>query len=93
MGPVGIFGLFTQVSQLGVNYFLQFIAIIAIYIALFNILPIPALDGGKLLFLGIEKVRKKPVSQKVEQSITGIFFALLIALMIWVTIKDIMRIF
>ena len=93
MGPVGILGLFAQVGQLGVNYFLQFIAIVSIYIALFNILPIPALDGGKLLFLGIEAVRKRPVSQKIEQSITGIFFALLIALLIWVTIKDIARLF
>jgi len=93
MGPVGILGLFAQVGQLGVNYFLQFIAMISIYIALFNILPIPALDGGKLLFLGIEKIRRKPVSQKIEQSITGIFFALLIALLIWVTIKDIARLF
>lgn len=93
MGPVGIFSLISQVSQLGVNYFLQFIAIISVYLALFNILPIPALDGGKLLFLGIEKVRKRPVSQKVEQSLTTFFFALLIALIIWVTIKDIIRIF
>lgn len=93
MGPVGIFDLFTQVSQLGIVYFLQFIAIISIYIALFNILPIPALDGGKLLFLGIEVVRKKPVSQKTEQNITTFFFGLLILLIILVTIKDIMRIF
>jgi len=93
MGPVGIFNLFTQVSQLGVNYFLQFIAMISIYVALFNILPIPAVDGGKLLFLGIEAVRKRPVSPKIEQKITSIFFTLLIALMIWVTIKDIARIF
>jgi len=93
MGPVGILSLFTQISQLGVNYFLQFIAIISIYIALFNILPIPALDGGKLLFLGIEAVRKRPVSPKIEQQITGIFFALLIALMVFVTVKDIQRLF
>lgn len=93
MGPIGIFGLFTQVSQLGLNYFLHFIAVISIYIALFNLLPIPALDGGKLLFLGVEAIRRKPISQKIEQQITAIFFALLIALMIWVTIKDIARFF
>lgn len=93
MGPVGIFSFFSQVSQLGVNYFLEFVALIAIYLALFNILPIPAVDGGKLLFLGIEAVRKKPVSQKVEQNITGIFFIALITLLIWVTIKDIARLF
>ena len=93
MGPVGIGSLMTQFVKLGISYYLQFLAIISIYLAIFNILPIPALDGGKLLFLGIEKVRRKPVSQKTEQSITGIFFALLIALMIWVTIKDIARLF
>ncbi len=93
MGPVGIFNLFTQVANLGVNYFLQFIAMISIYLALFNILPIPTVDGGKLLFLGIEAIRKKAISQKVEQNITAVFFALLIFLMVWITIKDIVRIF
>lgn len=93
MGPVGIFSLFTQVSQLGLIYFLQFIAVISIFFALFNILPIPALDGGKLLFLGIEAIRKKPISPKIEQNITAVFFTLLVGLMIWVTIKDIIRIF
>jgi regulator of sigma E protease len=93
MGPVGIGKLMTQIAQMGINYYLQFIAIISIYLAIFNILPIPALDGGKLLFLGIEKIRRKPVSEKIEQNVTSIFFALLITLMIWVTIKDIARIF
>ena len=93
MGPIGIGSLMTQVAHLGLTYYLQFIALISIYLAIFNILPIPALDGGKLLFLGIEKVRRKPVSQKIEQNVTSIFFLLLIALMIWVTIKDIARLF
>lgn len=93
MGPVGIFSLFTQVSQLGVVYFLQFIAIISVNLALLNVVPIPAVDGGKLLFLGIEAVRRKPVPPRVEQNLTTFFFSLLIALMIWVTIKDIARLF
>jgi len=93
MGPVGIFGLFAQVTQLGVNYFLQFFAVIAIYMALFNILPIPVTDGGKLLFLVIEKIRKRPMALKLEQKIEVAFFLLLISLMIWVTIKDISRLF
>jgi len=93
MGPVGIFSLFARAGQLGAIYFLQFIAIISVYIALFNILPIPALDGGKLLFLAIEKVRRKPVSQKIEQKITAAFFMILIFLMVLVTIKDIARLF
>jgi regulator of sigma E protease len=93
VGPVGIGSLITQAAQAGVNYFLQFIAIIAVYLAIFNILPLPALDGGKLLFLGIEKVKGRPVNQKIEQNITTAFFALLIVLMIWVTIRDISRLF
>jgi regulator of sigma E protease len=93
MGPVGVFHLFYKSSQLGINYFLQFLGMIAIYLAIFNILPIPAVDGGKLLFLGIEAIRKKPISEKVEQNVTGAFFLLLILLMILVTIKDISRLF
>ena len=93
VGPVGVFSLFTQVSQLGVSYFLQFVGMIAIYIAIFNVLPIPAVDGGKLLFLGIEAIRKKPISEKVEQNVTAVFFALLLMMMIWVTIKDVSKLF
>lgn len=93
VGPVGIVSLMGQATKLGISYYLQFIAIISIYLAIFNILPIPALDGGKLLFLGIEKIRRKPVPIKIEQNITAIFFVLLIALMIFVTIKDVIRIF
>jgi regulator of sigma E protease len=93
MGPVGIFSLFTQVSQLGVIYFLQFVAVISIFMALFNILPIPAVDGGKLLFLIIEKIRGKPMKKEIEQKVEGFFFSLLILLAVWVTIKDIIRLF
>lgn len=93
MGPVGIFSLTSQMSQLGTSYFLQFIAMLSIYIAIFNLLPIPAVDGGRLLFLGIEAVRRKPIPQNLEQRINAVFFSLLIILMIWVTIKDITRIF
>jgi len=93
MGPIGIGTLMFQFTQLGLSYFLQFIAIIAIYLAIFNILPIPVVDGGRLLFLLIEKFRGKPIDKKIEQNINAIFFALLIGLMIFVTIKDIARIF
>ncbi len=93
MGPVGVVSLFAQVNQMGINYFLQFVGMIAIYFAIFNVLPIPAVDGGKLLFLVIEAVRKKPVSEKIEQNITALCFSVLIILMIFVTIKDVMRIF
>ena len=92
-GPIGIFSLFAQVGQLGINYFLQFIAIISVNLALFNLLPIPSVDGGKLFFLLIEAVRKKAISEKFEQNITIVFFAMLILLMVFVTIQDIQRLF
>ncbi len=93
MGPIGIFGLFAEMGSLGLSYFLRFIAIISIFLALFNILPIPSLDGGKLVFLGIEAIRKKPVSERIEQNITAFFFVLLISLMLFVTFKDIQNLF
>ena len=93
MGPIGIFDLLAKMSSLGASYFIQLIATISIFLALFNILPIPALDGGKLVFLAIEAIKKKPVSQKVEQNLTVFFFYLLIALLILVTFKDIQRLF
>jgi len=93
MGVVGIFSLFAEIAKLGGSHFLLFLALISIYIALFNILPIPALDGGRLLFLGIEKIKGHPIDQKVEKNINSFFFALLLLLMIFVTIKDIAQLF
>lgn len=89
-GPLRIGHLLAQISEAGMNYYLSFLATISTYLAIFNLLPIPALDGGKLLFLTIEKIRRKPVSPKVEQKITAFFFILLLTLMILVTGKDIM---
>ena len=93
VGPIGIGNLMGNALSVGWQNFLMFLAMIAIWLAIFNILPIPALDGGKLLFLAIEAIRKKPVSQKVEQQITGFFFVLLLLLMVVVTINDIVKIF
>jgi regulator of sigma E protease len=94
MGPLGIFDLLREYFSLGINYFLYLVALISIALALANILPIPALDGGKMLFLTIEFLRGKPVNYKIEQKITAAFFVLLIVLMIFVTVKfDIPRVF
>jgi regulator of sigma E protease len=90
-GPIGIFELFAQMGSLGVGYFLRFIALISVSLALLNILPIPALDGGWLMFIMIEKIRGKAVTQKIEQGVTVFFFFLLIALMVYVTIKDVIH--
>ena len=93
MGPVGIVHLLTNSLSLGIAHFLSFFAVLAVYLAIFNALPIPVVDGGKLLFLGIEAIRKKPVSEVWEHRVGAVVFALLITMMIWVTIKDVIRIF
>jgi regulator of sigma E protease len=92
MGPVGIFHLTIQASRLGLSYFLNFLALISIYLAIFNVLPIPAVDGGKILFLTIEAIKKKPISQETEQKITAFCFGILILMAIFISIKDITRI-
>jgi len=90
-GPIGIAVITGQVQKLGFIFLLQFVALISINLAIINILPIPALDGGRLLFLGIEKVKGSPVKQKYEKMAHTIGFALLIFLMILVTFRDIGR--
>ncbi len=92
-GPIGIFQMLSQAGQLGASYFIQFVGMIAIYIAIFNVLPIPAVDGGKLMFLLIEGIRKRPIPEKIEQNVTAVFFMALLLLMAFVTVKDIIRIF
>jgi regulator of sigma E protease len=86
-GPLGITVFLAQAATLGLGFFLYFIGSIAVFIAIFNLFPIPALDGGKLIFLAIEKIMKKPVPEKIEQIITAIFFLILISLSIFITIK------
>ena len=92
-GPVGIYDLAGQATKLGFIYILQFTAILNINLAIINALPFPALDGGRLLFLLIEKFKGSPVSQKVEGLAHTIGFIMLILLMIAVTWRDIIRIF
>ncbi len=93
VGPIGIVDLLRNSFAFGIGHFLSFLATLSIYLAIFNALPIPAVDGGRLLFLGIEALRKKPLGERIEQRVNGFFFLLLITFMIWVTIKDITRLF
>jgi len=92
-GPIGIAMITGQAARLGFTYLMQFVALISVNLAVLNIIPFPALDGGRLLFVGIEKARGKPVSKKVENAINSVGFALLIMLMIYVTTKDIIKFF
>lgn len=92
-GPVGIVGLIDNAFNFGFYYLLSFTAFISINLAVLNILPLPALDGGRLVILGIETIIRRRINPKVVNSINGIGFLLLIGLMIIITFNDIMRLF
>jgi len=87
-GPVGIAMMTGRVARLGLAYLIQFIAMLSLNLAIFNILPLPALDGGRLLFLLIGKIKGSPVNQKWEQIIHSVGFSLLLLLVLVVTVKD-----
>ncbi len=90
-GPVGIAGMVNSAAQTGFSFFLQLVAVLSIHLALINILPFPALDGGRILFLVIEFVKGKPISQKASNIAHNIGFAILILLMLIITYKDILK--
>jgi len=90
-GPVGIYTLVTGTASQGILAIIVFTGFLSINIGLLNLMPIPALDGGRLVFLGIEAVTRKPLPRKLENSINNIMFFLLMALFIFVTYNDIIR--
>ncbi|MFA6918741.1 MAG: RIP metalloprotease RseP [Patescibacteria group bacterium] len=90
-GPVGIAVMTGQAAKMGFVYILQFTALLSINLAIINILPFPALDGGRILFLVIEKIRRKSVKQEWENLAHNIGFILLMILVLAVTYKDVVR--
>lgn len=90
-GPVGIFSLVSQTTRQGLLSILSFTAFLSINIGLLNLMPIPALDGGRLVFLGVEAITRKPLNRKLENTINNVMFFLLIGLFIFVTYNDILR--
>ncbi|MFA6437453.1 MAG: RIP metalloprotease RseP [Candidatus Paceibacterota bacterium] len=93
VGPVGIFKLTSQAAHLGIVYLLHFGAIISLNLMILNAFPFPALDGGKFLFIIIEKIKGSPINAKTERIANSIGFSLLILLMIVITAKDIAKLF
>lgn len=91
MGPVGISEVVSKTN--GFKEFIYMLALISISLGVTNLLPIPALDGGKILILIIEAIRRKPLKEKTEINIQLLGFSLLIALSLYVTYNDIIRIF
>lgn len=92
-GPVGIAVYTNEVTQMGLPYILEFGALISLNLALINILPLPALDGGRILFVILEKIAGRRFPGKVEQITHTVGFALLIMLMIAITFRDVQRFF
>ena len=89
VGPVGIVIFGAQFAEASFAYLLSFIGLLSLNLAILNLLPFPALDGGRLLFLFVEKIRRKPIPLKVENAINSLGFLLLIVLMILITFRDI----
>ena len=92
-GPVGIYSIVDSQAKQGLESVLYLVAYLSINIGVINLLPFPAFDGGRILFLLIEKIFRKPVSKKVENIIHSIGFILIILLLIYVTFNDILRLF
>lgn len=92
-GVVGIFSLTSDAAANGFGYLLYWMGFLSVNVGFMNLLPIPALDGGRLMFLAIEAIRKKPVSQKVQDLSINITMILLFALMGFTIINDILRFF
>jgi regulator of sigma E protease len=90
-GPVMIFQITTQAARIGYSWLLEITAFISINLAVFNLLPLPVLDGGHLAFLSIEAVRRKPVSPRVMEWVQQAGLVLIIALMLFVTFNDVKR--
>ena len=92
-GPVGIYSIVGDAAKAGLVSMLYLIALISINVGFINLLPIPAFDGGRLLFLIIEKIKGKPVNQKVENLFHRVGFILLMLLMLIITYNDIIKLF
>ena len=88
-GPVGIAGIVGDAARLGFTYLLSFTAFISINLAIINLIPFPALDGGRILFVIIEKIKGSPMNQKVVQIVNMSGLALLLLLMVVVTFHDV----
>ncbi len=90
-GPVGLVGIVGDAADLGIIYVISLAAFISINLAVINLIPFPALDGGRLLFVAIEGIRKKAINPKVVNAFNTVGFALLLLLMVVVTWNDISR--
>lgn len=90
-GPIGIFIITGKAAQMGLIYLFHLMAMLSASLAIFNLLPLPVLDGGHILFLFVEKLRGKPLSVKVQENIANIGVGLLILLTVFIFYSDIVK--
>lgn len=92
-GPIGIYNIVGEAAKYGILTMMNLIGLLCVNVGFINILPLPAFDGGRLLFLVIEKIKGKPVDPKIENTIHLIGMVLLMILMVVITYNDILRFF
>lgn len=92
-GPIRMAEMTMQLANAGILYYTWWAAMLSLYLAIFNLLPVPALDGSRLIFLGLEAIRGRPVDPNRESLVHFIGFAMLMLLMVAVTYNDILRLF
>jgi regulator of sigma E protease len=92
-GPVGIAGLVGEARELGFAYLMSFTAFISLNLAVLNLIPFPALDGGRIFFVLIEAVIRRPIKPVIANTLNVIGFGLLLLFMIFITVKDVMKLF
>jgi len=92
-GPVGIVGMVGEAANFGLAYFLGFVAFISLNLAVINLIPFPALDGGRILFIVIETIMRRPIKPAVANAVNAIGFFILITLLVVISYRDIMKFF
>ena len=92
-GPVGIYSVVDEAKSTGFSNIIYLIALLSVNVGFVNLIPFPAFDGGRILFLIIEAIKGSPVSPKVESTLNTIGFILLMLLMVIITVNDFIRIF
>ena len=93
IGPVGMVAMISDTVKAGWVRAFELLALLNVYLGLFNLLPLPALDGGRLVFLGYELVTRRRPNPRVEATVHTFGFIVLFAVMILVVFKDIFRLF
>jgi len=92
-GPLGIFFITSKAAKLGLVALLHLLAVLSVSLAIFNLLPLPILDGGHIFLLGLEKLRKKALGAKAEEVINNVGLSLMVGLALLVTYNDIIRLY